>query len=253
MSDASSPSSSIRAIVTGHTRGLGEALAAALLARGIAVLGISRNRHATLAPRGDATFDEVELDLSNVEHIAQWLGGDHLQRFIGDVQRVVLFNNAGTVQPIGPLEVQDPSAVAQSVILNVAAPMMLSTAFATASVNAADRRIVHISSGAARNAYAGWSVYCATKAALDHHARSVALDASRALRICSLAPGTLDTDMQAELRESTADRFPMRERFVEYKRTGKLTTPHDAAVKTIDYVLSDAFGTIPTADLRELP
>ncbi|QYD72502.1 SDR family oxidoreductase [Paraburkholderia edwinii] len=253
MSNTSSSSSSIRAIVTGHTRGLGEALAATLLARGIPVLGISRNRHATLASHGDATFDQVELDLSSVEAVAQWLRGDHLQRFIGDAQRVVLFNNAGTVQPIGPLDVQDPSAVAQSVILNVAAPMMLSTAFATASAGVADRRIVHISSGAARNAYAGWSVYCATKAALDHHARSVTLDASPALRICSLAPGTVDTDMQAELRESTTDRFPMRERFVEYKRTGKLTTPHDAAVKMIDYVMSDAFGKTPTADLRELP
>lgn len=253
MSNASSPSSSIRAIVTGHTRGFGEALAGALLERGVSVLGLSRNRHAALASRGDATFDQVELDLSSVEAIAQWLGGDHLRRFIGDAQRVVLFNNAGTVQPIGPLDVQDPSAVAQSVILNVAAPMMLSTAFATASAGAADRRIVHLSSGAARNAYAGWSVYCATKAALDHHARAVALDANRALRICSVAPGTLDTDMQAELRESTAERFPMRERFVEYKRTGKLTSPHDAAVKMMDYVFSDAFGTTPTADLRELP
>src|ERR1700754_2354542 len=163
MSNASSPSSSIRAIVTGHTRGFGEALAGALLERGVSVLGLSRNRHAALASRGDATFDQVELDLSSVEAIAQWLGGDHLRRFIGDAQRVVLFNNAGTVQPIGPLDVQDPSAVAQSVILNVAAPMMLSTAFATASAGAADRRIVHLSSGAARNAYAGWSVYCATK------------------------------------------------------------------------------------------
>ncbi|GAB7524733.1 SDR family oxidoreductase [Paraburkholderia sp. 2C] len=253
MSDASSSSSSIRAIVTGHTRGLGEALATALLARGIPVLGLSRNRHTTLVSRGEATFDQVELDLSNVEHIAQWLARDPLQRFIGDAQRVVLFNNAGTLRPIGPLDVQDPSFVAQSVILNVAAPLMLSAAFTTASAGAADRRIVHLSSGAARNAYAGWSVYCATKAALDHHARSVVLDSSRALRICSIAPGTLDTDMQAELRESTVDRFPMRERFVEYKRTGKLTTPHDAAVKMIDYVLSDAFGTTPTADLRELP
>jgi hypothetical protein len=57
----------------------------------------------------------------------------------------------------------------------------------------------------------------------------------------------------AELRATSLDRFPLRERFVEYKRVGKLTTPHDAAVKMIDYVLSDAFGSTPIADLRELP
>jgi benzil reductase ((S)-benzoin forming) len=250
-SSASSPS--IRAIVTGHTRGLGEALVKALLTRGICVLGLARKRHETLASHDHATFDQVELDLSSVGQIEQWLDRGGLQQFVGDAQRVLLFNNAGTVQPIGPLDAQAPGAVAQSVVLNVAAPLMLSTAFATVSAAAADRRIVHISSGAGRNAYAGWSVYCATKAALDHHARSVALDSNRALRICSMAPGTLDTDMQAQLRETSLERFPMRERFVEYKRTGRLTTPHDAAAKLIDYVLSDAFGTSPVADLRELP
>jgi benzil reductase ((S)-benzoin forming) len=250
---ASDASSSIRAIVTGHTRGLGEALADALLARGIAVLGLARKRHPTLASRNGGAFEQAELDLSSVERITGWLGGNHLQRFIGEAQRVLLFNNAGTVQPIGPFDAQEPTAVAQSVILNVAAPLMLSSAFATASAGAADRRIVHISSGAGRNPYAGWSVYCASKAALDHHARSVALDSNGALRICSIAPGILDTDMQGELRETSLDRFPLRERFVEYKRTGKLVTPRDAALKMIDYVLSEAFGTTPITDLRELP
>src|SRR5262249_14130113 len=120
--------SSIRAIVTGHTRGLGEALAEALLTRGIAVLGLSRAKHTTLTSRDGTAFEQVELDLSNVERISQWLAGNPLQRFIGDAQRVLLFNNAGTVQPIGPFDAQQPTAVAQSVILNVAAPLMLSSA-----------------------------------------------------------------------------------------------------------------------------
>ncbi|CAB3760940.1 SDR family oxidoreductase [Paraburkholderia solisilvae] len=250
---ATDASVAVRAIITGHTRGLGEALADTLLARGIAVLGLSRRAHATLASRDGTPFEQAALDLADSEQLAQWLGGNHLRRFIGDAQRVLLFNNAGVMQPIGPFDAQEPAAVARSVILNVAAPLMLASAVANASERAADRRIIHISSGAGRNPYAGWSVYCATKAALDHHARSVALDSNRALRICSIAPGRLDTDMQAQIRETSVDRFPMRERFVEYKRTGTLAAPQAAAVKMIDYVLSDAFGASPTADLRELP
>jgi benzil reductase ((S)-benzoin forming) len=102
----------------------------------------------------------------------------------------------------------------------VATPLMLASAVATASVSAGDRRIVHISSGAGRTAYPGWSIYCATKAALDHHARTVVLDANRALRICSVAPGVIDTGMQAEIRGSGEEKFPLREKFEEDAHRG---------------------------------
>jgi benzil reductase ((S)-benzoin forming) len=97
-----------RAIVSGHTRGLGAALAEQLLSRNIAVLALSRSRNAALAQRYPQTFEEVELDLANPERVAQWLAGDALSRFVDGAHSVLLFNNAGTVQPIGPLEA--PSA-----------------------------------------------------------------------------------------------------------------------------------------------
>jgi benzil reductase ((S)-benzoin forming) len=240
-----------RAIVTGHTRGVGAALAQQLLAKNIAVLGLSRSRNEALA--NQAGFDQVEVDLSNTEKLTQFLAGDTLRNFLKGAQTVLLINNAGTVQPIGPVETQDVSAIAQAVALNVASPLMLASAFAGASPDASDRRIVHISSGAARNAYSGWSVYCATKAALDHHARSVAEDENRALKICSVAPGVVDTDMQAEIRGTGLDKFPMRERFEDLKRSGKLATADESAAKLIAYALSDAFGAVATADVRELP
>lgn len=254
MTSSSSPSSSTtRAIVTGHTRGLGAALAVQLLTRGIAVLGVSRGGNTTLAERFGSLYEEVALDLADSDATAQWLASDALRRFVGDAERVVLFNNAGVVEPVGPVEGQDVAAIARAVSVNVAAPLMFASALAAASTTATDRRIVHISSGAARNALAGWSVYCATKAALDHHARAVALDQNRALRICSVAPGVVDTDMQAAIRNVDIERFPQRERFDELKRSGKLTTPDDAARQLLDYALSDGFGSVPTADVRELP
>lgn len=245
------PRSPIRAIVTGHTRGLGAALAEQLLARDIAVLGVSRSRHASLAQRFADRLEEIELELADVARVSQWIGSRALRDFVSGADSVLLFNNAGTVQPIGPIEGQDAAAIASAVSLNVATPLMLASAFTAASVDATDRRIVHISSGAARNAYAGWSIYCATKAALDHHARAVALDANRALRICSLAPGVIDTNMQAEIRSSGAGQFPMRERFEDLKRNGQLATPEQCAAQLLDYTLSDAFGELPVADIRD--
>lgn len=246
------PSSPIRAIVTGHTRGLGAALAEQLLTRNVAVLGLSRSRHASLAQRFPALLEEIELELADVARVAQWLGSDALHHFVSGAESVLLFNNAGMVQPIGPIEGQDAAAIASAVSLNVATPLMLASAVAAASVDANDRRIVHISSGAARNAYAGWSIYCATKAALDHHARAVSLDANRALRICSLAPGVIDTNMQAEIRSSNAEQFPQRERFEELKRNGQLSTPEHCAAQLLDYAFSDAFGELPVADIRDI-
>jgi benzil reductase ((S)-benzoin forming) len=245
-------SSPIRAIVTGHTRGLGASLAEQLLARGVAVLGLSRSRHATLKVRFPALLEEIELELADPTRVAQWAATDALRSFVNGAQSVLLINNAGMVQPIGPIEGQNAADIATAVSLNVATPLMLASALAAASVDATDRRIMHISSGAARNAYPGWSIYCATKAALDHHARAVALDANRALRICSLAPGVIDTNMQAEIRGSGKEQFPMRERFEDLKRNGQLSTPEQSATQLIDYAFSDAFGQAPVADIREV-
>ncbi len=249
----SSSAPHVRAIVTGHTRGLGASLAEQLLLEGIAVLGVSRGRHPTLASQAGDRFTEIELDLSDTPAVAAWLAGDTLRRFVDGASIVLLFNNAGIVDPIGPLAAQDPAIVARAVGVNVAAPLMLSAALAQAASATTECRILHVSSGAARNAYAGWSVYCATKAALDHHARAVVLDANRALRICSVAPGVVDTGMQATIRSTSEDNFPMREKFDQLKSSGALATPEAAARQLIGHALSDAFGSVPTADVRELP
>jgi NAD(P)-dependent dehydrogenase (short-subunit alcohol dehydrogenase family) len=173
-----------------------------------------------------------------------------LKDWLAGADMVLLINNAGTVQPVGPLAMQDPSDVARAVALNVGAPLMLASAVAAARPPGAACRIVHVSSGAGRNAYPGWSVYCATKAALDRHAQAVALDQNDALRICSLAPGVIDTGMQAEIRASSLAQFPLRQRFDELKRTGELAEPAACAQRLVAYLLGEQFGTLPVEDLR---
>lgn len=250
----SAPRSAIRAIVTGQTRGLGEALAQSLLQRDIEVLGLGRGVHAELASRHPERFSQAVVDLADSAALERWLAGDTLDAFAVGAQCVLLFNNAGSVEPIAPLGAQDPIAIARAVTLNVAAPLMLANALAaTPSLSAGtERRIVHISSGAGRNAYPGWSVYCATKAALDHHARAVALDAPTGVRICSIAPGVIDTGMQQTIRATSVDQFPMRERFEQLKQNGLLSSPETAAQQLIDHALSEAFGSVPVTDVREL-
>lgn len=243
-----------KAIVTGHTRGLGAAIVDALRSRGIDVLGLSRSLRAPAArdARQPGGLAEIALDLSDSGALAQWLAGGSLAEFLRGAERAVLVNNAGTLGPVGPSASQPPAEVGRAVALNVTAPLMLAGAFSAATAALPDRRIAHVSSGAARNPYAGWALYCATKAALDHHARAASLDGEPGLRIVSLAPGVIDTDMQAQIRGADDDRFPSRERFVQMKQEGQLTPPEQAAGKFVDYLLSDAFGQTPVADVRSL-
>lgn len=235
----------MKAILTGHSKGLGAALAHELAGRGIPVLGLARGE----LPAAGPLVRQVRLDLADSAALAAWLAGPELGAFVDGDAQTLLINNAGVVEPIGPSERQDPAAVARAVALNVAAPLMLTAALARLP---GDKRVVHISSGAGRSPYAGWNIYCATKAALDHHARAAALDGTPGLTICSLAPGIIDTPMQATIRATDDALFPMKERFIELHRDGALTDPAACAAQLVEFVLGARFGREPVADLRSL-
>ena len=259
------------AIVTGHSQGLGQAIAADLLGRGWRVLGLSRSGWPPELASQYPGLTEVALDLADGPALAAWLAGSALADALAGVVgmagcggvpgsasagvaaqagQVLLVNNAGLVSPIGPPGGLGAEAVMRAVALNVAAPLALADAWVAATAGVPDRRIVHISSGAARNAYAGWSVYCATKAALDMHARAVQLDAVAGLRIESLAPGVIDTGMQAHIRATDASQFPLVGRFQGLHRDGALQSTSDVARRLLAHVLGDAFGAEAVRDLR---
>jgi NAD(P)-dependent dehydrogenase (short-subunit alcohol dehydrogenase family) len=236
----------MKAIVTGHSRGLGEGIASALLAHGVDVLGIARHGNPGLPG-----IREVLLDLADPAALQAWLESGELAAFLAGAQGALLVNNAGVVQPVGAPGGQGAARLATAVAVNVTAALVLTDAFVAATTACADRRVAHVSSGAGRAPYSGWSIYCATKAALDMHARAIALDALPGLAIASIAPGVIDTAMQAEIRTTAARDFPAIERFIGLKRDGALADPAAAGAQLVDYVLGARFGSTPLADLRD--
>ena len=237
----------MKAIVTGHSRGLGAGIAKALLAQGADVLGVSR--HASAAPDG---MRQVALDLADPVALQGWLASGELAAFLAGASAALLVNNAGVVQPVAAPGSQGAERLAQAVAVNVTAALVLTDAFVAATVGCPDRRVLHVSSGAGRSPYAGWSVYCATKAALDMHARAIALDGVDGLRIASVAPGVIDTGMQAEIRAMHPADFPAHQRFVALQRDGGLDDPAAAGARLVALALDAGFGAQPLMDLRDL-
>lgn len=233
-------------IITGHSKGLGQALAQQFLNQGFEVLGISRSRSDDMPG-----LTQVALDLSDGTALLEWLKSGTFEAFSEDASQAILINNSGIVSPVNPLGKQASDEIIRSVDLNVTAPLLLSNVFVEHTANCPDRRILHISSGAARVGYSSWSVYCATKAALDHHARAVFEDAIANLRISSMAPGIIDTGMQAEIRSCSTEAFPLLEEFQSFKRQGHLATPGETALKICKMLLSERFGQDLITDVRD--
>ena len=239
-------------IITGHSHGLGAALAAAWLQCDARVLGIARGNNPALAATYPHTLQEIPCDLANPVAILALIHGMTFRRYCNEAERLWLFNNAGTVAPSAPLGAQDDEQIALAVNLNITAPFLLSNAAVSEARRPDAVNIVHIGSGAGRKAYPGWSIYGAGKAALDRHAASAANE-ERGVRIISLAPGTVDTAMQETMRRDP--NFPLRGHFAKIHADGGLQNANDTALKILAYCLSEQFGTEPVADIRniELP
>jgi benzil reductase ((S)-benzoin forming) len=157
---------------------------------------------------------------------------------------VYLINNAASNLPMGAAERGDAVEVMRAVQVNLTAAMLLTNSFIRVTQGMApDRRVLNISSGAGRRPVAWMSTYCATKSGLDLYTQCVALEqAERAdgVRIASIAPGIIDTDMQTSARSATEEEFPGRQQFVDYYEKGELATPAAAAAKLIRILHSDA-------------
>ncbi|HSI67405.1 MAG TPA: SDR family NAD(P)-dependent oxidoreductase [Planococcus sp. (in: firmicutes)] len=232
-------------IVTGASKGIGSALCHQLHEQGKLVIGISRS-----VPENWQGTTLLPYDLSQSEGIPE-LMEQAIALIPEQYDSVTLINNAGTIEPIGLVENNDPQKIISSIGLNLTAPMLLSTAFIQQLKGFnGEKRIINISSGAGRKAYKGWSSYCAGKAGLDHF--TVCLDEENdGVKAVSVAPGIIDTGMQERIRESDEEDFPLLDQFKEFKASGMLSSPEETASKLIQLINRQDFQSLqPILDLR---
>jgi len=223
------------AVVTGASRGIGAGLADAFAARGMR-LGVCA-RSAPPVPEGaDALAAPVDVtDAHAVDRFAT----DVADRF-GRIDLWV--NNAGVLDPIGPLADADPTAVAAHLATNVLGVVHGTAAFARhVRSRPGGGSLVNLSSGAATKAYRGWAPYCASKAAVEMLTEVVGLEeADAGLAAYSVAPGVVDTDMQAMIRSTPASAFPDVDRFHRLAHDGAFATPAWVAAWILEWCVVPA-------------
>ncbi|HEY0297511.1 MAG TPA: SDR family oxidoreductase [Bordetella sp.] len=243
------------AVLTGASRGLGASLARGLLRPGVKLVTLARRDDAELAAQAKAAgaeLEQIQVDLSDLA--AAEAAGQRIAALLAPgARRYLLINNAGTVDPVvASPAMTDGPAIARAFNLNVTAVMLLTARFLQAVAGLdAQRRVINISSGAGRSPTAGWGVYCATKAALDIYTRVLNQEQGAAgVRAVSLAPGIVDTDMQAAIRSSDPAHFPALAKFQDFKKSGALAQPDAVAARILAYLDRDDFGATEIDDIR---
>lgn len=215
--------------ITGASSGLGAGLARVAADAG-ARLALCSRRAPALA-EGSRVL-ATQLDVTDAPALERFAAAA-FDRF----GRVDLWiNNAGLLEPIGPLRELDPAAMHRLLDVNVLGVAYGSRAY----VRELHRRdasgtLINVSSGAGRKAYYGWTLYCATKAAVDRLSESLALEESPRLAVYAVAPGLVDTAMQTAIRSKTADEFAEVQRFKEAHAAHALQSPEGVGEKLLRF------------------
>ena len=224
------------ALVTGATRGIGQAIAKRLANEGYLVIGT-----ATSEKGAAAVNDYLQelggagrvLNVQDAEQINQLF--DSIEKEFGNVQ--VLVNNAGITQD-GLLMRMDDNAWERVLDVNLTSVFRTSKRAIKGMMKARQGRIINITSVVAAMGNAGQTNYTASKAGIEGFTRSLAREiGSRQITVNCVAPGFIDTDMTSELDEALIQSML---NAVPLARLGK---PEDIAA-AVNFLASEEAGYI---------
>lgn len=222
--------------ITGTSRGIGKEIAEQLLGNDDnKVIGISRKNAIK-----HSNYSHIYLNLSDSESVSKFVFQE-----LPDAKKVVLINNAGILGEVGHIGSISADTIKEIYQVNVIALGILCNAFVRTYQNVlCQKSILNISSGAGKYPIDGWSAYCASKAAVDmfskviHEEQQLIQDGSKRIAIFSVAPGKVDTNMQAEIRKAKSCDFSKVQFFIDAKKEGELLAPDFVARKYIELIES---------------
>ena len=191
------------ALVTGASRGIGQAIALELGRLGAVVIGTATSASGAEKIAEYLKANGVEgaglvLDVSSDESVASTL--EHIQQHLG--QPLIVVNNAGITRDNLLMRMKDDEWF-DVVNTNLNSLYRLSKAVLRGMTKARWGRIINIGSVVGAMGNAGQTNYAAAKAGLEGFTRALAREVgSRAITVNAVAPGFIDTDMTRELPEA---------------------------------------------------
>ena len=189
------------AVITGASRGIGEAAARAFSAAGARVVLLARGTDhiERIASEIGENALAVSCDVSRYEAVADAMA--KAKTAFGSVD--ILINNAGAMEPISHLATSDPADWGRIIDINLKGVYYGMRAVLPDMIENKAGTILTISSGAAHGPVEAWSHYCASKAGVAMLTRMVDKEnASDGIRAIGLSPGTVATEMQREIKAS---------------------------------------------------
>ena len=210
-------------IITGGNKGIGSGIVSAYKNNGYQVISIAR----TINQQDEyKEVKQIVLDLSKTEGLE-----DAFSKILNTIdkdalEKIVFINNAGTLGTIGRLENNSACDIQNVIQLNTITPFLLTSVFLKETQDwLCSKKIINISSGAAAKPYYGWSLYCASKAAMDMMTKAVAVEQEtifNSTKIIAIYPGVVDTNMQQQIRKSSPESFVDVQRFIDLKESNAL-------------------------------
>ena len=192
-------------MITGASRGIGEAAAHVFAEAGANVVLLARSRDSIdriAAEIGDKAL-AVPCDVAFYGAVTDAVAA--AEEAFGSVD--VLINNAGAVEPIAHLATSDPDDWGNVIDINLKGVYYGMRAVLPGMIERGAGTILTISSGAAHGPVEAWSHYCASKAGAAMLTRMVDLENARdGIRAMGLSPGTVATQMQREIKASGINR-----------------------------------------------